>query len=57
MNPYLKLELSLQLAHESLRGVGQHGATDAMRRAALIQVTTHLTAALSSLQKILDEHA
>lgn len=57
MNPYLQLELSLQLAHEALRGVGQHGATDASRRAALIQVTAHMVAALGALQRILDENS
>lgn len=55
MNPYLLLEHAVTMMHDSLRGLGQHGASEQAKKAALRQTVVHMTAAISAMQRIIDE--
>lgn len=55
MNPYLLLEHSVTMMHDSLRGLGQHGASEQAKKAALRQTVVHMAAAVSAMQRIIDQ--
>lgn len=54
LNPYLRLAQSVELMHDSLKGLGKHGATDREHKAAVRQTVVHLVAAATAMQEIVD---